>query len=220
MVVENFKAWVRQNVWTKLEADARYYTRAAADVLWAAHAALTAVHGATGAVVGTTNTQTLTGKTLTAPIISTISNTGTLTLPTSTDTLVGRATTDTLTNKTLTSPAISDPTITGSTGAWTALTLNTAGNWANYGGGVVQDAEYKKVGDLVFLRGLVKRTSGSDTTIATLPSGYRPPRFLHIATASIGAYGQVNIDTDGSVFFSVGTPTDWVSLNNICFSVV
>ncbi len=45
-------------------------------------------------------------KTLTAPIISSISNTGTLTLPTSTDTLVGRATSDTLTNKILTSPQI------------------------------------------------------------------------------------------------------------------
>ena len=57
-------------------------------------------------VVTTTGTQTLTNKTLTAPVISTISNTGTLTLPTSTDTLVGRATTDTLTNKTLTTPTI------------------------------------------------------------------------------------------------------------------
>ena len=47
-----------------------------------------------------TGSQTLTNKTLTAPVISTISNTGTVTLPTSTDTLVGRATTDTLTNKT------------------------------------------------------------------------------------------------------------------------
>jgi hypothetical protein len=53
-----------------------------------------------------TTAQTLTNKTLTAPIISSISNTGTITLPTSTDTLVGRATTDTLTNKTLTSPLI------------------------------------------------------------------------------------------------------------------
>lgn len=53
-------------------------------------------------IVTTTATQTLTNKTLTAPVIATISNTGTLTLPTSTDTLVGRATTDTLTNKTLT----------------------------------------------------------------------------------------------------------------------
>lgn len=65
-----------------------------------------------GTVVGTTDTQTLTNKTLTAPVISSISNTGTLTLPTSTDTLVGRATTDTLTNKTLTSPTIN--------GTWTA----------------------------------------------------------------------------------------------------
>ena len=60
----------------------------------------------TNTTVDKTTAQTLTNKTLTSPIISTISNTGTLTLPTSTDTLVGRATTDTLTNKTLTSPTI------------------------------------------------------------------------------------------------------------------
>lgn len=60
-----------------------------------------------------TGTQTLTNKTLTAPTISTIVNTGTITLPTSTDTLVGKATTDTLTNKTLTSPAISGAVLTG-----------------------------------------------------------------------------------------------------------
>jgi hypothetical protein len=52
----------------------------------------------------TTNaaTETLTNKTLTSPVIATIVNTGTLTLPTSTDTVVGRATTDTITNKTIT----------------------------------------------------------------------------------------------------------------------
>jgi trimeric autotransporter adhesin len=51
----------------------------------------------------TTNaaTETLTNKTLTTPNISSITNTGTLTLPTSTDTLVGRTTTDTITNKTI-----------------------------------------------------------------------------------------------------------------------
>jgi hypothetical protein len=68
---------------------------------------------ASGNVVLDTATQTLTNKTLTTPVISSISNTGTLTLPTSTDTLVGRATTDTLTNKTLTTPAITTPAITG-----------------------------------------------------------------------------------------------------------
>jgi hypothetical protein len=45
--------------------------------------------------------ETLTNKTITAPVISTISNTGTVTLFTATDTVVGRATTDTLTNKTI-----------------------------------------------------------------------------------------------------------------------
>ena len=75
---------------------------------------------ATTTVVGTNTTQTLTNKTLTTPIISSISNTGTLTLPTSTDTLVGRATTDTLTNKTLTAPIISTISNTGT------LTLPTS----------------------------------------------------------------------------------------------
>jgi len=56
---------------------------------------------ASGTIVLKDTTDTLTNKTLTSPIISSISNSGTLTLPTSTDTLVGRATTDTLTNKTI-----------------------------------------------------------------------------------------------------------------------
>src|SRR5210317_428466 len=60
-----------------------------------------------------TGTQTLTNKTLTTPVISSISNTGTITLPTASDTLVGRATTDTLTNKTLTTPIISSISNTG-----------------------------------------------------------------------------------------------------------
>ena len=65
----------------------------------------------TGTLATLAGTETFTNKTLTTPIISSISNTGTLTLPTSTDTLVGRATTDTLTNKTLTSPTLTAPVL-------------------------------------------------------------------------------------------------------------
>jgi len=61
--------------------------------------------------------------TLTTPVIASIVNTGTLTLPTSTDTLVGRATTDTLTNKTLTSPVMTAPALgTPASGVMTNVT--------------------------------------------------------------------------------------------------
>lgn len=73
--------------------DLNYYTASAE-----------AVSGLVSTAVTLTGTQTLSNKTLTAPIISTISNTGTITLPTATDTLVGRATADTLSNKVLLSP--------------------------------------------------------------------------------------------------------------------
>jgi hypothetical protein len=70
--------------------------------------------GSTSIASGATVT-TIAGLTLTSPTISTITNTGSLTLPTSTDTLVGRATTDTLTNKTLTSPIVNTGTLTNPT---------------------------------------------------------------------------------------------------------
>lgn len=84
---------------------------------------------ATTTLVGTDTTQTLTNKTLTSPVISSISNTGTLTLPTSTDTVVGRATTDTLTNKSI---SLTTNTISGTTAEFnTAL---SDGNFATLAG--------------------------------------------------------------------------------------
>ena len=74
----------------------------------------------TASIVLLNSSQTLTNKTLTTPVISSISNTGTITLPTSTTTLVGTDTTDTLTNKTLTTPVISSISNTGT------LTLPTS----------------------------------------------------------------------------------------------
>ena len=56
--------------------------------------------GATTISLGTT-ASSVTNLQLITPTIASIVNTGTLTLPTSTDTLVGRATTDTLTNKSI-----------------------------------------------------------------------------------------------------------------------
>ena len=76
-------------------------------------------------VVTLTGTQTLTNKTLTAPVIATIVNTGTLTLPTSTDTLVGRATTDTLTNKSMSGSSNTFTNIPNSALTNSSITLGT-----------------------------------------------------------------------------------------------
>ena len=108
------------------------------DALFDAGPFLKVAKGGTGAatldgagIVTKTGTQTLTNKTITAPVISSIVNTGTLTLPTSTDTLVGRATTDTLTNKTLTTPNINSaqiPTVSGT------APLYMCRAWVNFNG--------------------------------------------------------------------------------------
>lgn len=58
---------------------------------------------------------TLSGLTLNAPVIATINNGGTITLPTGTRVLVARDTSDTLTNKILTAPVINAADINGGT---------------------------------------------------------------------------------------------------------
>lgn len=100
-------------------------------------------------IVSRTGTQTITNKTLVSPIISSISNTGTITLPTSTDTLVGRATTDTLTNKTLTSPKIGTSLqATDGTNYFTYSTPGSAVNYLAYANAVTgTDPSYTVTGD-------------------------------------------------------------------------
>jgi hypothetical protein len=107
--------------------------------IWLTSSGLTARYGGTPAnhiFVDLDSTQTLQNKTLTAPIIATILNGGTLTLPTSTDTLIGRATVDTLTSKTFDTAAtgnvfkingvtLSDVTGTGKVVLQTSPTLIT-----------------------------------------------------------------------------------------------
>ena len=84
---------------------------------------------ATDTLVARDTVDTLTNKTLTNPVIASItSGVGTLSLPSATDTLVGRATTDTLSNKTLTSPLLTGvPSApTAAQGAGTTQVATTA----------------------------------------------------------------------------------------------
>ena len=105
---------------------------------------LAVANGGTGVTTstGTGSVVLGTSPTLTTPLIGTIVNTGTLTLPTATDTLVGRTTTDTLTNKTLTTPKL-----TGATKIQPTADSTTAMNFATSAGTsfVVMDSTNSRV---------------------------------------------------------------------------
>lgn len=100
--------------------------------------------------------------------------------------------------------------------SWSTLTLESG--WVAYGA-AHQGPQYKKVGDLVFLRGTVKRTSGSGGVIATLPSGHRPLAYTPVTVSSNGAFGGIDIANTGAMFFAAGDVNN-ISLNGIVFSTV
>ncbi|NBR65626.1 MAG: hypothetical protein EBT65_06790, partial [Actinobacteria bacterium] len=97
-------------------------------------------------VVLLTGSQTITGqKTFnTAPGISSISNGGTLTLPTSTDTLVGLSTTDILSNKTIITPTLVGTTTGGNLNLASNVpsTSTTSGSLQVVGGAGIQGNLY------------------------------------------------------------------------------
>jgi len=171
---------------------------------------LNLLNGVTGTLVTEAGTQTLTNKTLTTPVISSISNTGTLTLPTSTDTLVGRATTDTLTNKTLTSPTINTPTITGNTtfsdGAYDFdIASHDGTNGLKLGGTLVTAtaAELNYVDGVTSniqtqLDGKVDTTGNNTITSTTAGSSAAPEfeLFRDITGADANYIGQIKFSAD------------------------
>jgi hypothetical protein len=172
--------------------------------------------GTSDTVVTLTATQTLTNKTLTTPIISSISNTGTLTLPTSTDTLVGRATTDTLTNKTLSSGVLTG-TLTAGGGVGTngqvLQSTSTGVQWATVAAGNVGTVTSITAG--TGLTGGTITSSGTiaiDSTVATLTGTQtltNKSLTSPIVTGTITAGGAVG--EDGQVLTSTGTGVYWTT---------
>tara|TARA_R110002126_G_scaffold10949_3_gene50152 strand:- start:3847 stop:6774 length:2928 start_codon:yes stop_codon:yes gene_type:complete len=147
------------------------------------------------AVAGTdyvtpTGTETLTNKTLTTPVIASISNTGTLTLPTSTDTLVGRATTDTLTNKTLTSPTLTTPVLgTPSSGTLSSCTVDGT-----------NEVGYKNI------------PQNSQSAAYTLVLGDAGKHIFHPSTdANARTY---TIPANSSVAYAIGTAITFINMTS------
>jgi hypothetical protein len=98
--------------------------------------------------------------------------------------------------------------------AWTAVPLQNS--WANYGAPYPTIA-CRKVGDVVYLRGLIN--GGTTNTIcATLPVGFRPAHDTHFVVASNDSWGVLLIRTAGTIQVNAWQ-TAWISLANVVFSV-
>ncbi len=107
---------------------------------------------------------------------------------------------------------------------WTDLPLSSEYHTAAIGD-YWQRAQYRRVGDIVYLRGLVVIDSGSvvaHSIFTTLPAGFRPPKALAFVTEPhnwlttkhrIDVYpnGQINAENPA-------TDTRYISLDGILFS--
>lgn len=99
--------------------------------------------------------------------------------------------------------------------AWIVPALSSG--WQNFGGGH-HWAAYKKVGTRVFLRGLI-RFGPDNSTIFTLPLGYRPTAIELFYGAGSGGVVRVDVNPDGTVVAYNGGGT-FLSLAGLSFDTV
>jgi hypothetical protein len=102
--------------------------------------------------------------------------------------------------------------------AWIRLNTLLINGWVDYGA-PFGPAFYRKIGDMVYMRGLIQTGNG---IICTLPAGYRPPyeTILHCPCQTGSA--EVRVTTGGALsipWASTGAlPSTWLSLSSMIFS--
>lgn len=91
--------------------------------------------------------------------------------------------------------------------------------WMDYGAGH-PGASFCKIGEIVYLRGLVMRPTSGASTIFTLPVGYRPPVQIYFITFVGGANVGFRVNSNGAITIdNYPTANSYVVLNNLWFRI-
>lgn len=101
-------------------------------------------------------------------------------------------------------------------GAWVAPTLNVP--WTNFGD-VFAAAGYRKDGNRVQLRGVIKGGAGG-TVVFVLPAAFRPSAQLIMTTLSdAGAPTRIDVRANGEVFVALppSAQVAWLTLDSITY---
>jgi hypothetical protein len=181
------------------------------------HANLTEAHGATGAVVGTTNTQTLTNKTLTSPVVSGLA------LSDSSIVFEGSSADDNETTLTVTNPT-ADRTITLPDVTGTVVTTGDTGSVTNtmLAGSIAND---KLSNSAITINGTStslggSRTLGSDDIAEGSTNKYFTDERAQDAIGTVvgngldydDSTGAISVDPSEFALSAVGAPTGNVSM--------
>lgn len=95
------------------------------------------------------------------------------------------------------------------------LTPTMENGWVDYDS-TWAPVRYRKIGNIVFLRGLIKNGTLAQNMFV-LPAGYRPLINLLFACESADVLCRMNVNSTGAVVNGAGGTTTWISLNNIVF---
>lgn len=102
------------------------------------------------------------------------------------------------------------------TPAWIAPTL--LNGWVNFGSGF-NPAGYRKIGDVVSLRGLLT-TGSTSVPMFNLPAGYRPAYTQIFTTSASDGWAEVRVGANGDVLLTAAAnPAAWTALDGMQFSV-
>lgn len=84
--------------------------------------------------------------------------------------------------------------------------------WVDYGAGGYSPVEYRRRDGITYIEGLAKNGT-VNSTIFTLPVGFRPARKIRFVVDSNVGYNYIDIDTGGVVFPAGAAANGWVSLS-------